>query len=168
MSNDASVEEAASFAKLLADLGDAVIRVESKARTVPAGRWNEVIHTGDGAWSRRQLLSHMAANDLRQLIRIRIGAGIPEAGDDLAHAAELEVHDWNRGRVAEREGLDIDALFAEMRANRSVLLDLLRSLTPAQRTRMMPFRGKPTPLPVMVEVLIGHLDVHAGELVSGL
>ncbi|MBI5949708.1 MAG: DinB family protein [Chloroflexi bacterium] len=158
----------ATFERLLASLAEAVGPVEAAVRAVPRDRWEEVIHTGDGAWTRRQLLAHMAANDLRQLIRIRIGAGVPEPGDDLAHAAELEVHDWNRGRVAERAGNDVETLVAEMRANRAALIALLRSLTAAQRARPMPFRGEPTPLAEMVPVLIGHLDGHARELVAGV
>lgn len=110
----------------------------------------------------------MAANDLRQLVRIRIGAGIPLPGDALEHAAELETHDWNRARVSEREDQEIDALLSEMRRNRASLIALLRSLTPAQRDRMMPFRGVPTPLAGMIPVLIGHLDGHAQELAADL
>ena len=152
------------FDDLLASLTAALARVEEAVREVPDDRWEEVVHTGDGAWTRRQLLGHMAANDLRQLVRVRIGAGIPQPGDDLAHAAELEVHDWNRGRVAERAGREIDDLVAEMRANREALIALLASLTREQRERPMPFRGEPTPLAKMVPVLIGHLDQHAREL----
>ena len=154
------------MAGMLEELIASQRRVEEFVGAVAAGAWDEVIHSGDGAWSRRQLLSHMAANDLRQLVRIRIGAGIPRAGDDLDHAAELEVHDWNRARVAERDGWDIEALMAEMRRNRDALVTLLRSLTAEQRARMMPFRGEPTPLGEMLPVLMGHLEGHARELVE--
>src|SRR5512135_2897904 len=114
------------FAPMLQSLSDGLARVEALARQVPPDRWAEVIHTGDGAWCRRQLLAHMAANDLRQLVRLRIGAGIPLPGDALEHAAELETHDWNRARVSEREGEEIDALLREMRQNRASLIALLR------------------------------------------
>ena len=154
-----------TFERLIAALTLAPDGVERAVRAVPANAWDEVIHTGDGAWTRRQLLSHMAANDLRQLIRVRIGAGVALPGDSEAHAAELEVHDWNRARVAERGALSIDDLLAEMHANRRALIALLRGLTPAQRDRPMPFRGQPTPLEEMVPILIGHLDQHAQELV---
>lgn len=156
------------LATILQSLSNGLDRVEALVGQVPLDRWAEVIHTGDGAWSRRQLLAHMAANDLRQLVRIRIGAGIPLPGDALEHAAELEVHDWNRARVSEREGEEVAALLGEMRQNRAALVSLLRSLTPDQRERMMPFRGVPTPLADLVPVLIVHLDNHAAELVAGL
>ena len=155
------------FESMLQDLSDAITRVEGLVREVDPAGWHEVIHTGDGAWSRRQLLAHMAANDLRQLVRIRIGAGIPEPGDDLEHAAELEVHDWNRARVNERAGVEVEELLTEMRQNRATLVALLRNLTPEQRERPMPFRGQPTPLADMIPVLIGHLDSHSRELLAG-
>lgn len=157
-----------TFDSLLHSLSEAAPRVEARARMVPAGRWDDVIQTGDGAWTRRQLLAHMAANDLRQLVRIRIGAGIPDPGDAAAHAAELETHAWNQARVDERHDAEVDALLAEMRANRALLATLLRSLTPGQRDRPMPFRGQPTPLADMVSTLIGHLDQHAEELLQGI
>jgi DinB superfamily len=156
----------ATLGPLLDALTDAERRVEAAVRRVPDDRWDDVIHTGDGAWTRRQLLAHIAANDLRQLVRVRIGAGIPDPGDDLAHAAELEVHDWNRARVGERAGRGTEELVAEMRANRAALIALLRRLSPEQRDRPMPFRGAPTPLATMVTALIGHLDGHAAELWS--
>lgn len=154
----------ATFEHLLASLAESLTRVEAAARSVPGDRWDEVIHTGDGAWTRRQLLAHMAANDLRQLIRVRIGAGTAEPGDAAAHEAELAVDEWNRARVGERAGRSLEALIAEMRANRATLIALLRALDPAQRDRPMPYRGVPTPLAEMVPSVIGHLDQHAREL----
>ncbi len=154
------------FESMLQELNDSLARVIDSVHGVAPAGWDEVIHTGDGAWTRRQLLAHMAANDLRQLVRIRIGAGIPEPGDDLEHAAELEVHDWNRARVNERTGIEVEALLEEMRQNRAALIGLLRTLTPEQRDRPMPFRGRPTPLADMIPVLIGHLDGHAAELLA--
>jgi len=153
-----------AFESLLGALGEAAIRVEAAVLRVPGDRWGEVVQTGDGAWTRRQLLAHMAANDLRQLIRVRVGAGIPEPDDEQAHAAELQTHDWNQARVAERAPCSVADLVAELRHNRQALITLLRSLTPAQRARPMPFRGEPTLLEEMVPALIGHLDQHAHEL----
>lgn len=154
----------ATFEGLIRALEEGAARVAAAVTNVPANAWDEVIHSGDGPWTRRHLLAHMAANDLRQLIRVRVGAGIPEPGDAAAHEAELDVHRWNAARVEERGGQPVAALVAELRANREALIALLRSLTPAQRDRPMPYRGTPTPLATMVGGIIGHLDAHAGEL----
>ncbi|MCZ2108107.1 MAG: DinB family protein [Dehalococcoidia bacterium] len=152
------------LAQALSALDQAVRRVETAARQVPAGAWDDIIHTGDGAWTRRQLLAHLASSDRRQLVRIRIGAGIPEPGDEQEHAAELQIDTWNQARVDERSGQSIDDLLTEMRANRGNLVALLGRLSPEQRERPMPFRGVPTPLPEMIRFLILHFDMHAAEL----
>src|SRR4051812_29447461 len=136
----------AEFAGLVQSLHEAAARVETLARSVPAARWDEIIHSGDGPWTRRQLLAHVAANDLRQLVRVRIGAGIAKSTDAAAHAAELVTHVWNQQRVDERKDRGVEELLAEMRRNRQALIDLLIRLTPAQRSQLMPFRGEPTPL----------------------
>jgi hypothetical protein len=154
----------AQFRALVGSLRAGLERVEAVAGAIPADSWDQVIQTGDGAWTRRQLLAHMAANDLRQVVRIRVGAGIAEPGDEAEHAAELETHDWNAARVAEREGRTIAQLLAEMRSNRSALIALLEALTTDQRSRHMPFRGTPTPLEEMIPLLLGHLDAHARDL----
>jgi hypothetical protein len=87
---------------------------------------------------------------------------MPEDADELE--AEQRVHEWNQTQVDRRQGEDIERLLDEMRANRSSLVGLLRGLTPDQRDRPMPYRGTPTPLPEMVDTIIRHFDLHAGEL----
>jgi hypothetical protein len=155
------------FDAILTSLADAAERAEAAIRRVPSDRWQEVIHTGDGAWSRHQLLCHLAANDLRQLVRVRIGAGIPDPGDFEEHELELG-DDWNTLRVAERGDSDVETLIAEMRANRRTFIHLLRSLTTEQRNRPIPYRGVPTLIPDAVPTLIGHFDAHIEDLLSGL
>jgi hypothetical protein len=149
---------------LVARLEDALGRVEAAARAVPAERWGDVIHTDYAAWTRRQLLAHMASNDLRQLVRVRMGAAVAMPEDAAELEAEQRVHEWNQTQVDRRHDEDIERLLDEMRANRSSLVGLLRGLTPDQRDRPMPYRGTLTPLPDMVDTIIRHLDLHAGEL----
>ncbi len=160
--------EEAEFEELIASLEMSLARVIASVERVPADRWDEVIHTGEGAWTCHELLRHMAANDGRQLIRVRIGAGIAEPGDAALHEAELDVHNWNAARVRERDGSEVEALVKEMRANRAALIQLLRGLTPEQRDRPMPFRGTPTPLGEIIPPLNGHFETHAGELIAAL
>ena len=158
----------AELESIIDELETAAERAAQTIARVPPGRWADPIHTGDGAWTRHQLLCHLAANDTRQLVRIRIGAGMAEPGDAAAHEAELDTASWNRERVAERAGHPPAALLDEMLANRGALIDLLRSLSTAQRARPIPYRGVPTPIAEAVPTLIGHYDAHLDELVSGL
>lgn len=160
--------ERAAFEDLLTSLNEARDRVEAAVAQVPADRWDERIHTGDGFWTRHQVLAHMAANDLRQLVRIRVGAGIPLPSDQGDYEAQSEVDTWNHAQADARAGRSIEDLLLEMRLNRDRLIALLIGLTAEQRQRNMPFRGEPTPLEAMIPVVIAHLDGHAAELVSGL
>src|SRR5215213_2145811 len=80
------------FHHLIERLHEAQARVETVTRTVPAERWDDLVHSSDGAWRRRDLLAHMAGNDRRQLIRVRVGAGIPHDDDGAALAEEQQVH----------------------------------------------------------------------------
>jgi hypothetical protein len=153
-----------TFEDLLATLTAALTRVEETVRTVPPDRWEDVIHTADGGWTRREILAHVAANDLRQVVRVRVGAGVAMPGDDAALAAEQRLHEWNGARVAERRERSIEELIGEMRANRRDLIDLLRGLSPEQRSRDIPYRGQPTPLAEMIPTLVAHLDMHAREI----
>jgi hypothetical protein len=155
-----------TFERLIAMLTNALARVEQTALAVPPDRWEDGIHTSDGHWTRRQILAHVAANDLRQLVRVRVGAGIELADDRDALTAEQRLNEWNQTRVDERAGHAVSALTEEMRDNREALIALLRGLTPEQRDRPMPFRGRPTALVEMVPTLISHLDMHAREIAS--
>jgi hypothetical protein len=156
----------ATLESMISQLEAALSRVEGIARAVPAGRWDDVIHTDEAAWTRRQLLAHMAANDLRQLVRVRVGAGVEEPKDAAELEAEQQVHEWNQTQVDFRADRAIERLIYEMHANRIALVVLLRRLTPEQRARPMPYRGTPTPLALMIETLIRHLDGHASEVAA--
>jgi hypothetical protein len=153
-----------TFQELVHSLGASAAGVEAAVARVPTAAWDEVIHTGDGPWTRRQLLAHIAANDLRQLARIRVGAGVADDDARRTFEAQLETHAWNQARVDERAARTPAELIAEMRANREALIDLLESLTPEQRSRPMPFRGELRPLEEMVPTLLGHIEGHAAEL----
>jgi hypothetical protein len=108
---------------------------------VPADRWNEQVHQGEGGWNRRQLLAHLASIDIRQAQRIRAAAGlpVPESGNNAAN-----INDWNAVEVQSRNGRSVDELLAELRATRSDLVAVLRSLTPEQRAQIRLPRGETT------------------------
>ena len=154
------------FEGLLRSLDEARERVDAVIDRVPAHSWDEIIQTGDRAWMRRQLLAHMAANDLRQLIRIRVGAGIPLPTDPEDYEAQSDIDAWNQARVDERTERSIEDLRLELRINRDRLIALLIGLTNEQRDRKMPFRGQPMLLTEMIPIVIRHFDLHAEELVA--
>jgi hypothetical protein len=153
-----------TFEELLTALREGPSLIETQVRAAPAEGWDRLVEQGEGGWSRRQLLAHIAANDLRQLTRIRVGAGLAEPADFAELQAEGQTDVWNQRQVDLRAGRSVDELLAEMHTHRSELVTLLQSLTPEQRARPMPFRGEPTPLTEMVPALLGHLAFHARQL----
>lgn len=68
------------FASLGAELAASGSRVRKCVLNMPAECLEDVVHAGDGPWTGRPLLAHIAANDLRPTARIRTGAGIGNGG----------------------------------------------------------------------------------------
>jgi hypothetical protein len=155
-----------TFQQLLNDLRDGPIAIERQMRTVPAERWDDPVYEGSDGFTRRRLLAHIAANDQRQVTRVRLGSGIGNAADEAAMAEQGDVDVWNRAQVNARAGRSVDDLLAEMHACRAELVSLLESLTPEQRSRQMPFRDQRLPLTEMVPILLDHLAGHARDIAS--
>lgn len=152
------------YAALLDDLRGAVASLAEQLRAVPAGRWDDTVFAGENGWTRRQLLAHMASNDLRQITRVRIGAGIGNHTDEAMLAAQLEPDGWNQQQVEQRRGRSVEELLAELQTHRNALIALLESLTAEQRAREMPFRGGKAELSTMLPAVSGHLSEHAREI----
>jgi hypothetical protein len=153
-----------TFAGLISDLRDAPVQIEAQIRRVPADRWDETMPGAEAGWTRRQLLAHMAANDIRQITRVRVGADIGGQADRDALSEQGDVDAWNQAQVDLRRGRSVDDLVTEMHARRSEFVALLESLTPEQRSQPMPFRADKLPLTAAVPLILGHLAQHAGEL----
>jgi hypothetical protein len=156
----------AAFHQLLSALREAPAAIEEQVRSVPAHRWVDVVLDGEVTWTRRELLAHIAANDLRQLTRVRVGAGIGTQRDVEALEEQGDVDRWNQAQVAARSGSSVEELLAEMQMHRRALIALLEQLTPEQRSREMPFRATRLPLEEMVPIMLDHLAQHARELAS--
>jgi hypothetical protein len=101
-----------AFAGLLTSLREGPGLIEAQVRAVPADGWDDVVHDGEAGWSRRQLLAHIAANDQRQLTRVRVGAGIGTPADATLLEEQEDVDVWNRAQVAAREGRDVETILA--------------------------------------------------------
>ncbi len=155
-----------TFAGLISELRESATQVEAQIRSVPAGRWDEVTPGAEAGWTRRQLLAHMATNDLRQITRVRVGAGIGSQADRDALSEQADVDVWNRAQVEQRRDRSIDELVAELQAHRAEFIVLLESLSPEQRSQLMPFRGDRLPLTTGVPMIIGHLAEHAREVAN--
>jgi hypothetical protein len=115
-----------------------------------------------GEWTRRQMLAHLATNDLRAMLRIRAALGEANA-DELAAVKGTDA--WNQAQVAAREGASIEALLTEYRANRRSLIRLLQSIPPERFGEIAVARaGAAMPLSEYLSRIDRHDDEHIAQI----
>jgi hypothetical protein len=150
----------------LAELEAMPETIASQVRGVPADRWEIPVWQGEGGWNRRQLLAHLASINLRHLIRVRLGAGLPEpSGASVASLPGID--DFNAVEVESRDGRSVDELLTEFRSTRGELVRLVRSLTPEQRQRFTMPRGNETlSLEQWAPFVVAHDRTHLAEILG--
>jgi hypothetical protein len=114
-------------------------------------------------WTYRDILTHLASNDIRHEIRLRSALG---EGD----AAELrsldDVNGWNERARQERRDRGVRELVDEMAAHRQEVLRLLSRLQPEHVSAAVSLPdGRTYPPPEYVEMFSGHEVGHAAQLV---
>ncbi len=140
--------------------------IAAQVRTLPAGRWETPVWGAEGGWNRRQLLAHLASINLRHLIRVRLGAGLPEPSGVTA-ASLPGIDDSNAVEIESRAGRSVEELLAELRSNRAELVRLVRSLTPEQRQRFAMPRGDQTlNLEQWGPFVLAHDRTHLAEILG--
>jgi hypothetical protein len=130
--------------------------------SVAEDAWDEEAEADPG-WTYKDLLVHIATNDLRHHIRLRNVLG---EGDAAALESLLDVDGWNeRERQARRER-SLAEVIDEMAANRQELLRLLARLEPAHLASEIFIRdGMIVKAGDYVEVIGAHESRHGGQLV---
>jgi len=130
--------------------------------SVADAAWDEPCPHCPG-WTYRDVLAHVAANDLRAHLRLRVLLGElpPEALRPLE-----DVHAWNQEQVEARRRRQIWELVDELAHNRHQTLLLLSRLTREhlQAPVLLP-RGRSMPVLEYLHVLASHEAEHAGHLV---
>jgi uncharacterized damage-inducible protein DinB len=117
----------------------------------------------DPGWTNRDLLAHVASNELRVHVRLRGLLG--EATED--ETAEVnDVDGWNQRQVEARRHLNVRQLVDEMAANRYQTLLILARLEPGHLRRPVALAGgRDCSLVEYIGMFTGHESVHAGQLV---
>jgi uncharacterized damage-inducible protein DinB len=124
--------------------------------------WDEPAH-GEGGWSYRGVLAHLATNDLRPQARLLaiMGEGNEQELESLQHTDE-----WNEDHVVKRAGKSVSELVDEMLANRNDLLAIIARLEPPHLAETITFSSGDT---VTLADYLGHIgrhdSYHAGQLV---
>lgn len=116
----------------------------------------------DPGWTYRDLLIHLATNDLRHQIRLRAVLG---EGDEAALESLLDVDRWNEGERQARAGRPVSELIDEIALARYDLLRLLARLRPEHLpTEIFIREGMIVKAADYVDVISTHESRHGGQL----
>lgn len=124
--------------------------------------WDEEASSAPG-WSYKDLLAHVASNDLRAQTRLRALLG----ERDDAELAALEDEDaWNLREVEKRRSHTFPQLVEELDANRHDTIEILSRLRPEHLSTHMPLaHGETATPPEYVEMFSSHEARHGAQLV---
>ncbi|MCH8815967.1 MAG: maleylpyruvate isomerase N-terminal domain-containing protein [Chloroflexi bacterium] len=115
-------------------------------------------------WTNKDILAHVAANDLRPHARLSVLLG--EGDDDQLAAVNSTVDEWNQARVDERRDRTVTQLIAELDVNRSQTFALLSRIEPKHLDSKITLADGRTLTVVEYIGLFGeHESIHAGQLV---
>ncbi len=124
--------------------------------------WDEEAAAAPG-WTHKDILTHVAANDLRSQGRLRSVLG---EGDEAELAALNQTDSWNQRRVEERRQRPLRELVDELAANRQQTLRILSRLQPTHLSAPVTLAdGSMPPLVEYLDGIGGHESIHAGQLV---
>lgn len=123
--------------------------------------WDE--QSADPGWTYRDILAHVAANDLRSQGRLRVVLG---EGDEVDLQALNDTDNWNQRQVGERRGRSPRELVNELVANRRETLRLLSNLEPHHLSVTVGRADGSTPSVLDYLDMFGeHESMHAAQLV---
>ncbi len=123
--------------------------------------WDEP--SPDPGWTNKDLLAHVASNELRVHVRLRGLLG--EATED-ERAAVDDVDGWNQRQVEARRHLGVRQLVDEMAASRYQTLLILARVGPDHLRRPVALSGGRTcSLVEYIDMFTAHESLHAGQLV---
>jgi len=129
--------------------------------SVAEDAWDEP--SGLPGWSYRDILAHLASNDLRHHIRLRV-----VLGEESESALEplRDVDGWNQGALQERRGRSPRELVDEMVAQRHHLLRILARLQLQHLSARVALPdGTTYSPPEYIDMFSQHEARHAGQLV---
>jgi hypothetical protein len=127
--------------------------------------WDEVAHSGEGPnWTYRDVLAHVATNDLRPQARFR---GVMGQWDEAEQQRLLQTAEWNEEQVSQLRGKNVREIVDVMAANRHDTMVQLSQLRPEHMDKTVRFAdGREVTVKDYVAFLGEHDSMHAGEFVA--
>jgi uncharacterized damage-inducible protein DinB len=113
-------------------------------------------------WTYREILAHIASNDLRAHTGLRALLG---QRDEARLAALRDIDSWNARSIEERRGRSVRALVDEMLALRHETLRLLSQLGPEHASAILATARGEMPVLDYIDRVGVHEAGHAGQLV---
>ena len=123
--------------------------------------WDE--ESAASGWTHRDILTHLASNDIRHQVRLRAVLGV---GDASELRSLDDVDGWNERARQERRGRSERELVDEMAAHRQEVMRLLSRLQPEHMPAGVSLPdGRTYAPPEYIEMFSGHEARHAGQLI---
>jgi hypothetical protein len=113
----------ASKADIVAAIQQGIARVEGTFGALDEARLDTRVHDGEGGWTARQVLAHLAGRAHGHDVLLRMA----EAGDAPDFGA-IDVNHWNQELVDARAAATRDELLAEFRAVHERLIERVEAL----------------------------------------
>jgi hypothetical protein len=130
--------------------------------SVAGQAWESPAYGGEG-WTHRDILAHVATNDLRPQTRLRSVLG---DHDEAAMAALLRTAEWNEEHIAPLRSKSVHEVIEVMQANRHDTLVLIGRLKPEHLPKTIRLGdGREVLVADYIAVMGEHDSIHAGQLV---
>lgn len=99
-------------------------------RSLNTDQWKTVVHSDEGQWDVRTILSHFVSSEpsMVRLIENILGGGTGAADD-------FDLNRFNHGRAAKMAEISADDLLAQFEQVRAATIDVVRGLTDDQLDR---------------------------------
>ena len=129
--------------------------------SVPDNAWDQP--SPEPGWTRRDVLAHIASNELRVHARLRSIFG---QADNAELKAINDIDGWNQREVEARRGRSVPDLMDELAAHRRETLRLLSAFDPVHLSTPIALAdGSTCSVLEYTQMFTDHISEHAGQLV---
>jgi uncharacterized protein (TIGR03083 family) len=119
--------------EIIAAIREGIERVEATFGSLTDQQLATTVHDGDGGWTARQILAHMAGRAEGHQMLLSMATGAAPGG-----FGGFDVNQWNQQRVDERADRSRDALLQEFRQVHEALIQNVTELPDGAFETMIP------------------------------